>query len=203
MQNKFFILIIIIVFVGVVVTGLFFVRNVQNSTPDEQVLTESQFPDQKISDEAQIVQPETLPSGTFPLSNEPIELSIERADATTILISWEDSQLNAFNLLVYDAEDFRLNPAEALVWAISSLKDVILPADGIVTDEDIVGFIPSEYMLGELVTGLETSPEPANGNLAVGKKYYLQVSGFGDDGDITIVNKDFTFTESCLPPDCQ
>ena len=200
---KIIILMIGILLIVGVLTSLFFARNVQNSTQDEQVLTVSQSPDQSVPQEAQIVQPEALPSGTFPLGNEPIELSIEGADATTIRISWEDSRLNAFYLLVFDAEDFRLNPAEALVWAISSLKEGVLPADGIVTDEDIVGFIPLEYTLGKLVTGLQTSPEPTNGNLAVGKKYYLQISGFTEDGDITFVNKEFVFTQSCLPPDCE
>jgi hypothetical protein len=179
MQNKFF-LSIILPLLALGVLGMFlFVLLAQKPTPG-------------VVQEDQIVQPETLPSGTFPPTSEPVDLSIEGTGvpASTVRVSWKDSQLkNVFYLVVYDAEDFSTNPAGSLVWAISSIKGSgVLPADGIVTDEDITGFIPS----GEQI----------NGNLTVGRKYYAQVSGFTEDGDIAVVNKHFTFTNSCLPPDC-
>jgi hypothetical protein len=181
MQSKFFYPVAFIVLAAIVLMVLF-----------GGISTNRQSQNQSIPQDGEIAQPEAFPPGTFPSGIEPIDLSIDGADAPegTVRLSWKDSQLkNVFYLVVYDAEDFSTNPAGSLVWAISSIKGSgVLPADGVVTDENITGFIPSG--------------EPISGNLTVGRKYYAQVSGFTEDGDIAVVNKHFTFTNLCLPPDC-
>jgi len=197
MQIKLFIFVFLLVIAGALATFLS-MRNVQGPVSDEQVFAGGQSQNQSISYEAEIVQPETLSLGTFPIGSEPINIPLEKAGVATIRVSWDDTQFNVYYLLIFDVEEFRLHSPKALVWAISSLKEVVLPADGIVTNEDVAGFIPAEYILGELVMGLHTSLEPTDGTLTVGRRYYLQVNGFRTDGEVAIVNKEFTFTGSCV-----
>lgn len=190
MQNKPFISFILPLLTLAVLGMFFFVWLAQKPTPG-------------VVQEDQVVQPETLASGTFPPNSEPIDISIEGVDSRTVQVSWDDSQFNAFYLLVFDAEEFRLHSPEALIWAISSLPGGALPSEGLVTSEDVTSFIPSRYTLGDVIVGFENSPEPTDGALTVGNKYYIQVSGFTEAGDTVFVNQEFTFKASCLPPNCQ
>ena len=63
MQKK--ILIIGLLLIVGVLTSFFYIRNVQISEPDEQVVIDTQIPDKNNLEESQIVQPDSLPEGTL------------------------------------------------------------------------------------------------------------------------------------------
>ena len=138
------------------------------------------------------------------LELDPIEVSVEGVEGKdTVQLSWDGSQLDAFYIILFDEELFHAQSKEMVVWAISSLRKGSLPEDGIAKREDVTGFIPSGYTIGETILGFQDSPGASDRiQLTVGKKYLLQVNGFINEDEHTAVNREFTFTGSCLPPDC-
>ena len=174
------------------------------SLPDGAPLSPSS---ERPPQELPVPEPErtsVLPVGTFPPERDPIEVSVEGVEGKdTVQLSWNGSQLDAFYIILFDEELFHTQSKEMVVWAISSLRKGSLPEDGIAKREDVTGFIPSGYTIGETILGFQDSPGASDRiQLTVGKKYLLQVNGFINEDEHTAVNREFTFTDSCLPPDC-
>ena len=200
-------MIIVLLVILVVVTALFlFKSQIQKpedySYPPEPVVS---APSQA-APEASLVAAQELLVGTFPPGSKPVDVSVEGVKGTkTITASWGSSNLDAFYLILFDAELYLTRSEKMIVWAASSLKQGSLPDNGIVTKEDTTSIIPSGHKLGQAVSGLKNSPDELSGGLelSVGRKYLLQIAGFTKEGNVVHVNKEFTYTSSCLPPNCQ
>ena len=143
--------------------------------------------------------------GTFSVDqsyqNEPIEISIQGAkNGKGAQLSWEESQFSVYYLAVLDGEQFQKGQFEEVAF-VSGVKEA--PAENEeIQQENILGFISSGYVIGDEVQGLHSTAQEGL-ELTVGKQYYIQLNGLlENDKDIT-VNKIFTFTSSCLPPNCQ
>ena len=142
----------------------------------------------------------------FPEDQEPVEISLQRAvSGKTVAVSWDDSKMSTFNIIVFDAELFKTRSGNPIVWSIISLRqDSLTAEDSIVQTEDFIGFIPSGYMIGETISEYKSSPStPDRVQLTVDKEYIMVVNGLTDKELLITINKEFTFTESCLPPNCQ
>ena len=142
----------------------------------------------------------------FPEDQEPVEISLQRAvSGKTVAVSWDDSKMSTFNIIVFDAELFKTRSGNPVVWSIISLRqDSLTAEDSIVQTEDFIGFIPSGYMIGETISEYKSSPStPDRVQLTVDKEYIMVVNGLTDKELLITINKEFTFTESSLPPNCQ
>lgn len=147
----------------------------------------------------QVVAPEFL-IGTFPPVEESIEISIQKSqNAKTAQLSWNDSQFQVFHIVVFDSELFDKGESSA-IWNISSAKRFPTDINDNFKKEDVAGFLPSGYAIGDTIQGFKALEVPGF-ELSQRKNYYLQMIGFANDTNLTI-NKAFTFTTSCLPPDC-
>ena len=159
-----------------------------------------------IPQEAEILQEAEYFEDVFPEDQEPVEISLQRAvSGKTVAVSWDDSQMRTFNIIVFDAELFKTRSGNPVVWSIISLRqDSLTAEDSIVQTEDFIGFIPSGYRIGETISEYKSSPStPDRVQLSVGKEYIMMVNGLTDKELLITINKEFTFTESCLPPNCR
>lgn len=125
----------------------------------------------------------------------------------TLKVSWNEGKIDVFSVTLFDLELLHMNPIPpgANVWMISSLKDPDT-TEGFIR-KNLLGIIPSGYIIGDSIPDFSQSPKTsAEVQLAVGKEYDLTVTGFitkyGMDQPV-IIKGVFTFTESCLPPNCQ
>ena len=183
----------------------------------------SQLPGQAVSTPVQqpsgpVLQPPVqvdaqalLPVGTFP-PGKPIIISVEGVkDTKNAKVSWTDAEWQPFYLVLFDWDLFKTNAAgvekqPAVLYGISSIKQGQggLPLNGTITSQDIAGQLPSGYVIGDSSAGFKQPPSAAGRlELTIGKQYMLQVDGLDKQGKIIIVNKQFNYTASCLPPDCQ
>jgi len=187
--------IMVLVVILVVVTALFLFKSQIQKPEDYSYPSEPVSAPPQAGPEVTSQAPE-LVIGTFPPGSKPIDVSIEEVKgAKTITASWDNSDFEAFYLILFDAEFYSAHSPKMVVWALSSLKQGGLPANGIVTKEDVTGTIPSGHTLGQAMQGLQNSPAPAGGTeLTVGRKYILQLSGFTKEGNVVHVNKEFTYT---------
>ena len=196
----FIILVVILLALSIFFSAIFF--SVKHPAQKSHVLNPSTT---KLQTQPAIRQEIPIfPSGTFPIDAKPVNVSLEGVkEKSTVSVSWDDSQVNAFYLVVFDVELFKTHTDKALVWVVSSLQHASLPA-GVITKQDTMGFIPSGYKIGAVIPGFHHNPSVSEGvQLTVGKKYYLQMNGFTKKGDVITVNKEFTFTNSCLSPNCK
>jgi len=142
----------------------------------------------------------------------PIDISIKGADTSTVELSWDDSQADVFRIVLLDKEWLQSKFEESLIWAIVSLKSI--PNDGSAVDltrENMVGFISSGYIIGEEIPGFIHEPGPASSllegaSLLPGREYALLLNGFKTEGaedEQIFMSTTFTFTDSCLPPNCE
>jgi len=145
-----------------------------------------------------------FPAGTFSLSPDepepkPVQIFIQGAkNGKSVQVSWDSSQLRVFHLILFDSEPYQKGePADAI--AVSGLKEI--PQDSRIQEKDVVSFIPSGYVLGDEIPEILFPGKEIE--LATGTDYYLQLFAFIEDNKEVIINKTFTFTESCLSPDCQ
>lgn len=143
----------------------------------------------------------STPSSAILLTEDSAAFSIEGKEKTTRL-SWDDGKIDVFSVLLADLELLTANPPKAIVWRISSFQRPPDRAEDL-KREGIAGFIPSGYILGDSIPGFyQFSGKPDKIHLTVGRKYILQVDAFTPEEKLVLVEKIFTFTSSCLPPDC-
>lgn len=148
--------------------------------------------------------------GTFGISpqtqepQEPVELSLQGAkEGKTIRISWDESKVRIFHIVLLHPKLERQT-----IWLLSFIGG--LPENLMdIKRENISSFIPSGYVIGDAMEGFQLledfqSPDRRQEfELTLGQQYYLQMLGFTKDDQSIATNKKFTFTSSCLPPDCQ
>jgi len=121
--------------------------------------------------------------GFLPISEKGVEVSIQKSqNAKTATLVWDDSQFRVFHIVALDSELFNKGEA-SIVWQISSAIRFPTTSDDDFKKEDVSGFIPSPYALGD--TG--------EFQLTIGKQYYLQLIGFTQNHKSLTVNKEFTF----------
>lgn len=144
-----------------------------------------------------------FPAGTFSLSPDgpeakPTQVLIRGAkNGKSIRVSWDSPQLRVFHLILFDGVSYQ--KGEPALLAVSGLKEI--PQDRPIQEKDAVGFIPSGYVLGDEIPELLFLRKELE--LAPGTDYYLQLFAFQEDNKEIVINKTFTFTESCLHPNCQ
>ena len=193
-QKSIFFLIFALVFLVLVVFLFSFFSE------DENRLANQPLPQ---SQEITVIAPEFL-AGTFSIyepNPESIEISIQGANNDkTVQLSWDDSVTRVFYIVVFDGELYK-KAEPALVAVISGVKEVTATEEEILR-EDVLGFISPGYVIGDAVQGFSSNVQGGL-ELEVGKEYYLQVIAFAKDDKDIIINKTFTFTESCFPPNCQ
>jgi hypothetical protein len=184
-----------------VVFGIVFFFSSKNTGPAQTTAPNNEAVEQ-LSPADSLVPPKQI---------NPIDISIEGAGTRTVKLSWDDSKADVFRIVLFDADLLQSKPEKSAIWAIVSLKTI--PTDGSAVDltrDNMAGFIPSGYTIGERILGFIHEPEPSFNALKVfslvqGREYILQLNGLkaagAEDGQI-LMNKTFTFTNSCLPPDC-
>lgn len=132
--------------------------------------------------------------GAFLETAEPIEVSLQRAkEGKTVAVSWDEEIIQVFHVVLLDNE-FNV------LWLISALNGREVTE---ISQRETSFFVPAGYVLGDRIEGLESFQEPVEFELTPGQEYYLQMIGFTKDGQDITVNKTFTFTASCFPPNCQ
>ncbi|HZX49787.1 MAG TPA: hypothetical protein VFE94_01385 [Candidatus Paceibacterota bacterium] len=215
MQSYKLPILISLFFVGAVTLLFGFMSVFQKESgpqPSEPTLQDDQEPVVQDPSLLQNALPQ-FPEGTFSDSEliEDISISIQQAEnkSSTARLAWDEARFRVFAVSLFDGDKIeRRENDDILLWFISSFRG--LPEDGQpVQRQDVTGFLSSGYVIGEGRAGFDylEAPEefqPYTLELESGTTYYLKMVGFGGDNDANItVNKIFTFTDSCLPPNCE
>ena len=141
--------------------------------------------------------------GFLPITEKSAEVSIQKSkNGKTAELSWDNAQFRVFHIVALDGELFRKGEP-SIVWQISSISRFPTASDDNFKKEDVSGFISSPYALGDTVQGMTSFEVPGEFQLQVGKQYYVQLIGFVENNKNVTINKEFTFTPSCLPPGCK
>ena len=197
MKNKHFFFAVYAIILSVTIFGIVFLFFQKNIGPAERTSPHNK--------KEALLSPEDSLALTQQIN--PINISIEGTDRQTVKLSWNDSKTDVFRVALFDAELLRSKPEESLIWAITSVKTI--PNDGSalnLTRENMTGFISSGYIAGTILLGFSSEPSlPGGVTLTPGREYILQLNGLeeiGAEDTLVLTNKTFTFTKSCLAPDC-
>ena len=122
--------------------------------------------------------------GTFIQPKEAIEVSLQTAkEGKSIAVSWDETNIQVFHLVLLNT-DFKV------IWLISALDKGDATAN---VTKDRTFFIPSGYVLGDVLEGFQLLADRQKLELTPDQEYYLQMIGFTRDGTQVGINKKFTF----------
>jgi len=139
-------------------------------------------------------------------TQEGIEVVIQMAESrNSVRLAWDESKFRVFEVVLFNGDNIEKREYDnILAWSISSLREFPEGSPHI-TREDVGDFLHSGYVIGEGKAGFNSIEIPKEFQpfaLEPGTTYYLQLMGFWFDDSDVLVNKTFTFTDSCLPPNC-
>lgn len=189
--NRIFIIVALLILLAVVIGALFFAgRSSAPPLPSQETPTVQLKPE--FVEGAFIEDQEA--KGTFIQPQETIEVSLQKAkERQGIVVSWDESEVRVFHLVL-------LNTDFTVIWLLSALDKGDVTAS---ISKNRALFIPSGYVLGDILEGFQLLEDQQKLELTPGQEYYLQMIGFTKDGTQIGINKKFTFTTSCLSPDCE
>lgn len=140
------------------------------------------------------------PAGNIPAPSEIViapppefqDFKFQLQEATsTIILSWDETKIDIFYIVLLDTEKLIEGKEESAVWAISSLK-LDSPLTISLKKKEVPAFFSSPYVIGEKREGFFSS-ELGDVNLEEKKEYYLQMISFDAEGKLRAASQTFKF----------